>query len=238
MSSSFKFLASFIVMITSLSNSGLAVADANSPFQFESIKTLDDMAAFVHEHFPLGSSRTYLRRAFVTEGHATLKTSPHEPGVEKYIYDINLCSYYVWRWNISSDYDPDGRLQQAYVNGNIVFPNGKPKKIAVKVAEEGKTASIFLGVRPRPEAYKGETNLSFTFIDLDSDLKTTDDQFAIGGGPSRADPMDMGKLIVYIDVDPWRSIFDSDSAEVIVPSQGDCTGADKRRQSTNPQQPQ
>jgi hypothetical protein len=238
MSISFNSLASFSVVIALLFYSGLAVADANPPFQFESIKTLDDMVTFVHEHFPLGSSRTDLRRAFVTGGHATLKTNPHQPGVEKYIYDINLCNYYIWRWNVSSDYDPDGRLQQAYVNGNIVFPDGRPKKIVPKVAEEGKTPSIFLGVRPRPEAYKGETNLSFTFIDLDSNLNTTDDQFAIGGGPSRADPMDMGKLIVYIEVDLWRSIFDSDSAEVIVPNQGNCTGADKRMQSTNPLQPQ
>jgi hypothetical protein len=229
-----KFLVSLGVAAATLAFSDLGSAQSGIPFQFESLHTLDDMATYLREHFPLGSSRNDLRRAFVTEGHATLKASPNEAGVEKYIYDINLCGYYIWRWNVSTDYDSDGKLLQAYVNGNMVFPDGKPKKTVPKVAEEGKKASIFRAQRPRPEASKGETSVGFILFDRDSDLRTTNDQAAIGAGPSRADPVNFGKLTTYTDVDPWRSIFDSDSADRIVPYQGDCTEADKRLRSTNP----
>jgi hypothetical protein len=32
----------------------------------------------------------------------------------------------------------------------------------------------------------------------------------------------MGKLVTYTDVEPWRSIFDFDAADRIVPYQGNC----------------
>ena len=64
-------------------------------------------------------------------------------------------------------------------------------------------------------------------FDRDSDLKTTDDQALIGSGPSRPDPANMGKMVVYSEVDPWRSIFDFDIADRIVPYQGNCENADK-----------
>lgn len=204
------------------------VASAESPFTFESVTTLDDMSSMIRAKFPLGTSRADLRRAFVEEGHATLKVWAGDPSVEKYIYDIDLCHYYVWRWNISADYDASGQLRQAYINGNVVFPNGNPNKIVPKVAEEGKKASIYRVQRPRPEAYKGETSLGFLLFDRDSDQRTTDDQALIGAGPSRADPTNMGKLVTYTDVDPWRSIFDFDAADRIVPYQGDCNEVDKR----------
>jgi hypothetical protein len=229
-----KFFVSLSVAAAALTSSDFSSADPGAPFQFESLNTLDDMATYVREHFRLGSSRNDLRRAFVAEGHATLKTNPNEAGVEKYLYDINLCSYYIWRWNVSSDYDSDGKLLQAYVNGNIVFLDGKPKRTIPKVAEEGKKASIFRAQRPRPEAFKGESSLGFILFDRDSDLKTTNDQAAVGAGPSRADPVNFGKLTNYTDVDPWRSIFDSDSADRIMPYKGDCTDADKRMQGTKP----
>ena len=203
------------------------VASAESPFTFESVVTLDDMSSLVQAKFPLGTSRANLRRAFVEEGHATLKVRAGDPGIEKYIYDIDLCHYYVWRWNISADYDASGQLRQAYVNGNIVFPNGNPKKVIPKVAEEGKKASIYRKQRPRPEAYKGESSLGFLLFDRDSDPRTTDDQALIGVGPSRADPTNMGKLVTYTDVDPWRSIFDFDAADRIVPYQGNCNKVDE-----------
>lgn len=231
-----RFFVLPCIGLVSLFYSGFAAADASSSFHFESIRTLDEMTAFVREHFPLGSSRSDMRRVFVTQGQATFKAHPKEVGVEKYVYDINLCGYYVWRWNVSADYSADGKLQQAYVNGNIIFPNGKPKKAIPKVAEGGKKASIYRSQRPRPEAYKGETSLGFILFDRDSDLKTISDQSAIGAGPSRADPMDMGRMVAYTDVDPWRSIFDSDSADRIVPYQGDCMAADQRMQNTKLQQ--
>lgn len=203
------------------------VASAESPFTFESVVTLDDMSSVVQARFPLGTSRANLRRAFVEEGHAMLKVRAGDPGVEKYIYDIDLCHYYVWRWNISADYDASGQLRQVYVNGNIVFPNGNPKKVIPKIAEEGKKASIYRVQRPRPEAYKGESSLGFLLFDRDSNPRTTDDQTLIGAGPSRADPTNMGKLVTYTDVDPWRSIFDFDATDRIVPYQGDCNKVDR-----------
>lgn len=206
---------------------GTTVTSAESTFTFESVVTLDDMSTLVRAKFPLGTSRANVRRMFVEDGHATLKVKAGDSSVEKYIYDIDLCHYYIWRWNISADYDASGQLRQAYINGNIVFPNGNPKKVISKVAEEGRQASIYQVQRPRPEAYKGESSLLFLLFDADSDLRTTDDQVLIGGGPSRADPMNMGTLIAYTDVDPWRSVYDFDAADRIVPYQGDCNEVDR-----------
>ena len=233
----FRFFVLPGVAIMSLFYACHCMAGSTSaPFQFGSIKTLDEMSSFIHQHFPLSSSRSDLRRVFVTEGQATLKTHPQDVGVGKYIYDINLCNYYVWRWNISADYDANGKLQQAYLNGNIIFPNGKPKKVVSKVAEKGKKASIYRVQRPRPEAYRGESSLGFILFDRDSNTKTIHDQVVIGSGPSRVDPIDMGKMVVYTDVEPWRSIFDKDNADHIAPYQGDCTAADKRIQNRKTQQ--
>lgn len=220
-----SFIASIALLLTFCGTT--TVARAEAPFTFESVATLDDMSSLVQAKFQLGTSRANLRRTFVEEGHAMLKVRPGDPGVEKYIYDIDLCHYYVWRWNISADYDASGQLRQAYVNGNIVFPNGNPKKVIPKVAEEGKKASIYRVQRPRPEAHKGERSLGFLLFDRDSDPRTTDDQALIGAGPSRADPTNMGKLVTYTDVEPWRSIFDFDAADRIVPYQGDCNKADR-----------
>lgn len=219
---------SYIVSVTLLLIiCGPTVASAESTFTFESVITLDDMSSLVRGKFPLGTSRANVRRMFVEDGHATLKVKAGDSSVEKYIYDIDLCHYYIWRWNISADYDASGQLRQAYINGDIVFPNGNPKKVISKVAEEGREASISMVQRPRSEAYKGESSLSFLLFDTDSDPRTTDDQVLIGGGPSRADPLNMGKLIAYTNVDPWRSIFDFDAADRIVPYQGDCNEVDR-----------
>lgn len=204
---------------------GVRVASAESTFSFESAATLDDMSSLIRSKTPLGSSRENVRRIFVEEGRATLKVKKDDSSVEKYIYDIDLCHYYIWRWNISFDYDGSDRLRQAYVNGNIVFPHGSPKKIIPKFAKEGKKASIYRMQRPRAEAYKGESSLEFLLFDRDSDPSTTDDQALIGAGPSRVDPVNMGKLVTYIDVEPWRSIFDFDAADRIVPYQGFCNTA-------------
>jgi hypothetical protein len=219
----------WLAVLTSLlffySNTALAAAAPR--FSFESVSTLDDMSSLIRVRFPLGSSNLDLRHTFVEEGNATLRVKARAPGTEKYIYDIDLCHYYVWRWNISADYDGSGNLLQVYVNGNIVFPSGSPKKTISKIAEEGKKASIYRVRRPRPEAYKGEKSLGFLLFDRDSDPATTDDQALAGAGPSRPDPTNMGKMVTYVDVDPWRSIFDFDPADRIVPYQGSCEAADK-----------
>ncbi|MDH4553693.1 hypothetical protein E8F11_00625 [Pseudomonas sp. BN417] len=218
-----KFCSASFVLLLVLC--GTKVACAEPTFSFESVGTLDDMSSLIRSQAPLGSSRENVRHIFVEEGSATLKVKEGDSSIEKYIYDIDLCHYYIWRWNISVDFDASDQLLQAYVNGNIVFPNGNPKKFVPKVAEEGEKASIYRKQRPRPEAYKGERSLGFLLFDRDSDPSTTDDQALIGAGPSRADPMNLGKIVIYEDVEPWRSIFDFDSADHIVPYQGNCNTA-------------
>lgn len=160
-----------------------------------------------------------LRNTFVEMGKATLKPHPTWSGVEKYIYDVNLCGYYVWRWNISADYDAGGRLLEAYVNADPVFNEHKPK------IPEGKKAKIYKSARPRPEADKGESSLAYLLYDGDGNLATPDDQMVIGAGPSRADPVKPGKMTVYNGVEPWRSIFDDDEAAQIASFPGDCSKA-------------
>lgn len=218
------YIASIMLVLIFACNRAIGAAS----FDFESVTSLDDMSSLLRSRFGLGTSRTDIRRTFVDEGKATLKVKAGNSAIEKYIYDIDLCHYYIWRWNISADYDSNHQLRQAYVNGNPIFPDGISKRIVSKVVEKGKKSSIYRGQRPRPEAYKGEKSLGFLLFDRDSDPATTDDQALVGGGPSRADPMNMGKLVVYNDVDPWRSIFDFDAADRIAPYRGDCKEVDKR----------
>lgn len=207
--------------------SGTTAAAVDEPFTFESVSTRDDMASFIRRRFPLGTARLDLQRVFVTEGGATLKIKPGAAGTEKYIYDIDLCHYYIWRWNISADYDANSQLRQAFVNGEIVHPDGTPQPVFSTVEAPGKKPAIYRVQRLRPEAYKGERSLGFLVLDRDGNPQTKDDQMLMGAGPSRADPMDMGRMHAYTNVDPWRSIFDSDPADRIVPYRGDCAGADK-----------
>jgi hypothetical protein len=220
--------AVFVFVVLAAAGTALvASAQAQPSFQFESVVTLDDMQRFVRSNFPLGADRASLRKAFVEQGKATLKTHPTQIGVEKYLYDINLCSYYVWRWNISADYDSSGKLLQAYVNGEPVHAAGTPKKDSkiATIAQPGKTAGIFRTERLRPEASKGEKHLGAIVADADSNLRTIDDQILMGAGPTRADPANLGTMRTY-EVEPWRSIFDIDDADRIDPYAGDCTKAD------------
>src|SRR5882757_2710432 len=136
-------------------------AQTSQSFRFELFETLEDMQKFIEKSFPLGSSRNVLRRTFVDDGKATLKLHPTQKGVEKYIYDINLCDYYIWRWNISADFDNNERLVQAYLNGNPVLKDGRPKRDFMQKATPGKKQSIYRMQRPRPEATKGENSLGF-----------------------------------------------------------------------------
>ncbi len=200
-----------------------------APFRFEDIDSLNTMTAFIKLNFSLESTREELRKTFVHEGRATLKIHPAHPEAEKYIYDINLCRYYVWRWNISADYDEKGILKQAYLNGNPVFSDGTQLTILPKEGPEAEKASVYTIKRRRPEADKGETALEFMLFDADSDHSTIDDQALLGIGPSRPDPANMEPMVAYKEVAPWRSIFDSDEVISIVPYHGDCAAADKAR---------
>jgi len=184
------------------------------PFDFMDIKTLGEMEAYLKAKFPVGTDRSALRKTFVEEGKATLRQHPTYPGVEKYLYDVNLCYYYIFRWNISADYDQRGKMERLYLNGNEIYGAQDPI-IGTALADKVDTyvkQRIIKVQRPRPEAYKGEKSIAGLIYDRDGDLGTADDQKAITVGPSRADPMDMGTMVSYTDVLPWRSILDHDNA--------------------------
>jgi hypothetical protein len=202
---------------------------AASGFQFEDVVSLTDMQKAIQAKFAIGAPREQLREVFVTEGKATLKANPLHSNIEKYLYDINLCDYYVWRWNISADYDGQGKLQQAYVNGEPVFANGIQKRTP-KDLPAG-TPRMLRGTRLRPEATKGESRLYFQAYDAGSPSQTSSqslaDRLAIGGGPTRADPANMGTIHGYSGVDLWRSIFDWENADVVHPYIGACAAADE-----------
>jgi len=219
----FSRVAMLALAILPLLHSEGFAAEPNAPFRFESVKSLGDMTAFIRERFALGSSRDELRDTFVMQGKATLRTHPERARVEKYVYDINLCDWYIWRWNISADYDAERKLLQAYVNGGTVFSDGTPQRMMPKGG--AKNAGLFSAMRSRPQAYKGEKNVLYLFYDADGDTNTTDDQWVIGGGPSRADPMDMGAIVAYAGVELWRSIFDYGEVGQIARYEGDCAAA-------------
>lgn len=200
---------------------GVWPAAAQDPaFRFQSVDSVEEMQGLVRDRFPPGTPREQLRSAFVASGGASLFTHPAKRDVEKYVYDIDLCGYYVWRWNISADFDGQGRARQLYVNGEPVFAD-RPSDQFDPAARPGKKQSILRMSRARPQAVKGESSLAYLLYDLDSDLRTITDQQLLGGGPSRPHLPDMGQMRMY-KVDPWRSIFDADEVQTIAPYSGDC----------------
>ena len=208
-----------IATVLAPAGGGRCAGELVTSFRYEDVVSLDDMKALIRREDPMGTPREAVRAAFVTQGGGTLKLHPTRPGVEKYLYDINLCRYYVWRWNISADYDGAGRLTQMYVNGEAALGGAAPVASAPKPAPGGRGRLIVIA-KPRPEADKGERRLMaevFQFADGEQRL--------IGAGPTRADPANLGRLHAYV-VEPWRSIFDADAADRIVPYAGDCAAAD------------
>ncbi len=194
-------------------------AQAAAPFRFEDQTSVEEMRALVLRDLSQTSTRDQVRRLFVDQGRAALIPHPRKSNVEKYIYDINLCGYYVWRWNISTDYRSDGQLKQLYVNAEPVLagaqPNAPPKK-----------GPFYRSDIPRPQAYKGEASLAVIFADRDGDLATADDREILTGvGPTRADPLNMGRAHSYRG-ELWRSIFDGDDAREVAPYPGDCAAVD------------
>lgn len=196
-----------------------ATTSVAEPFRFEAETSLDDMRALVQRQFSGPSARDQVRGVFVGEGGATLVGHPRRANVEKYIYDINLCSYYVWRWNISADYASDGKLEQLYVNG-------EPALRGARLPELPQKGPFYQLVRPRPEAFKGEKSLAAIIADKDGDPKTIDDMIILTGvGPTRADPLNMGAALNNRG-EVWRSIFDLDDARIVAPYPGDCAAVD------------
>ncbi len=190
-----------------------APARAATPFRFEDYLTLDQMRVYIEKSFPLGAARDDLRHAFVEQGKARLVEHPRLSGVEKYLYDINLCDRYIFRWNISADYNGDGKLEQAYVNGRFVYMAGKqPRTLQPQdVAPHSKSRRF---ERLRPEAVKGRKSLRFSVYDIDGNFETTDDQMAQGDGILAAAPSALTQWLEYTNVEPWRSIFDMDEAPI------------------------
>ena len=190
-----------------------------APFQFENQVSLDDMRSVVQKQFSAPSTRDQVRQVFVSEGGGTLVAHPRRTNVEKYIYDINLCSYYVWRWNISADYGRDGKLEQLFVNGTPALHDAQAPALPKK-------GPFYQLARGRPEAFKGEKSLAAIVSDEDGNLKTTDDMLILTGvGPTRADPLNMGRALNHPG-EVWRSIFDFDQAKSVMPYRGDCSAVD------------
>ncbi len=182
--------------------------------------SLEDMQTYLRSHAPLGSTRASVRAVLVDEGQARRFQHPERKGVEKYVYDINLCRIYIWRWNISANYDDAARLTQVYVNGEPVHSRGDPL-LEVEMGKDGRMKSILEVSMPRPEADRGESSLAFFVLDTDAGTREIGDEFIIGAGPSRADPSNLGTLHAYSNVERWRSIF-SEEAPPIVPYSGTC----------------
>jgi hypothetical protein len=200
-------------------------APALAGFQFSDAQSLDDMRSALRHDTPLGTSRSSVRQMLVNEGGATMIEHPERANIEKYVHDINLCSLYVWRWNISANYDDAGNLTQIFINGEPVLNGGEPARGSKQAPKKAGAKQAILKVwRSRPEARLGENKLAFVLYDLDTATNLADDEFIIGAGPSRADPSNFGKMHVYRDVERWRSIFDQDAAKTVVDFAGACPG--------------
>lgn len=199
-----------------------SVSALGQEFAFSSITTRDEMKSYLIERFPLGTPADELREELVSGGGASIFSHPEYERVEKYIYDINICRIYVWRWNISADFDDDYRLEKLFLNGEAVLGVTDDSNGVRPVAETGGGEKILRGQRPRPEADLGESSLGFIAYDRDATHQRVGDILVIGTGPSRVDPTNLGKMHAYGDVEMWRSIFDSDKASRIVPYSGKC----------------
>ena len=216
-----RFLLRGAALAAALALSLPAKAQQGTPFRFGAIDSLESMRSYLRDAFPPGAPRTALRSALAGEGNATHVVHPRRAGSDKYLYDINICDAYIWRWNISADFDDAGALVQAYVNGDPVHPSG-PQKIDPRSLGKGGKAAIYKLMRARPEAHKGETQLAYLLLDADANRMTPDDQLVIGGGPNRPQPGPGTKLYAYSGVELWRSIFDPDAAARIHGYDGPC----------------
>jgi hypothetical protein len=211
-------------MLVAAAALALAVPAAAADFSFHAIVSLDAMQSTLKRTFSLGATEAAIDGTFRAAGAKRYK-HPDLPGVEKWVYDINLCRTYVWRWNISANFDTAGELTQIFVNGEPVHARGdKPRDASEIAASNGKPQAIYKGTLPRPEASLGENSLAFIMFDVDTTSNKASDQFVNGAGPTRADPIDLGSLHVY-NTELWRSIFDGDRANSVVDFSGTCPEA-------------
>lgn len=198
----------------------LASSSLAADFRFESFPALDRMQTELRRLAPLGAPREVMRARFVEEGGAKLHGHPSRTNAEKYVYDIGLCGLYVWRWNISANFDGKDRLTQIFVNGEPVHADGDASRLPAK--KPGAEESIARSFRLRPEASRGESKIAYLVYDLDVATDDIDDEFVAGTGPSRADPNDFGFMHAYENIERWRSIFDDEPAASVMPYAGGC----------------
>lgn len=210
-----------MLVLTALFALSPAVA---AEFSFHAVTSLDAMQSLLKRTFVLGTNEAAIDKAFQAAGAKRYK-HPDLPGVEKWVYDINLCRVYVWRWNISANFDASGALTQIFVNGDPVHAGGDKPRDASAIAEgNGKPQEIYKGTLPRPEASLGESSLAFIMFDVDTTSDKESDRFVNGAGPTKANPGDLGKIHVY-NTELWRSIFDGDRAKSVTKYSGSCPSA-------------
>lgn len=179
-------------------------------FRFESYPRLDDMREFIIAKLPLGTPREEVRKTFVENGKATIITHPTHKQTEKYLYDIDICGAYLWRWNISADFDDGGKLAQAYINGNPVHMSGAPDPLSIGY-EALRIGALKSKKITRPGAEKFSA-ITYSLQDSDRDFATTSDQTVSGPGYRAAMPYTFSEFYYYKNVFPWRSIFDEDAS--------------------------
>jgi len=202
----------------------LTLSVHSAEFRFPKYVSLEEMRSYLSQNFEKGDDANKLRNIFIDQGGASYYIHPEHPRVEKYIYDINLCRLYVWRWNISADYDENLKLVSLYLNGEPVPGLSDGTNGIVPVANENEVLveQILRGSRPRPEADLGENSLGFLINDRDASSNRIDDLVIVGAGPSRADPNNLGRMVAYTNVALWRSIFDFDPASSIAQFSEEC----------------
>lgn len=180
-----------------------------APFRFDDHPEIDAMREFIIATLPLGTARDKVRDTFVENGKATIITHPGRKRTEKYLYDIDICGIYLWRWNISADFDDDEKLMQAYVNGKPVHMSGKPDPLAI-----GYNPDILHKLQSKKVSRAGADkfpDIFYQLLDSDGDLATTGDQSVSGPGYRAAMPYTFVEPYYYKGVFPWRSIFDEDN---------------------------
>ena len=206
----FAFVAAVVLMCLPAQAGG---------FAFERFVSLDEMKLYLKNAYPEGTPAEKIRSDLVQSGGATRIIHPEYDGVEKYLYDVNLCRLYIWRWNISADYDDDMQLVDLFLNGEPVSGDASGVR---PLSKPSAGEAILRSTRPRPQADLGESSLGFIAYDRDTGSDRVGDVVVIGGGPSRADPANFGKMKMYNEVALWRSIFDADSAKRIASYSGAC----------------
>ena len=211
---------------------GCLPARAAEPFTFEAHPDIADIQAYIQNNLPVGTSRSVVRSIFVDQGGATVIFRPGIKSSEKYLYDIDMCHYYLFHWNISMDYDSKDNLRQAYIQGEPVFLD-QPNDGDSHHTDPAIKVNILELVRARPQAYKGDNYIYAQVIDWNPADAGDYDKDVFVGGPTRASFPDAGHVHVYRSK-LWRLIVDESSAAKTVEYQADCKSIDAQAEGRRP----